>query len=627
MAIDAAMQLLHTGGMERTKDATAQFIIERYESWRQARYELETKWQGYYRTYRCYETAEDRTRDSERSQIKMPATREAINMFVDSFMGIVFGTDPWFDLQPRSASAAEKASLFRGYLDYLFAQEDLYAKIEQFATNLGLYGTSVFQIRPKVKVNKTFARTQTDKGISQTTITESKRIHPEVVPVPIEDFYTDPNASSVQDGEGCMTRNLVWPHVLRQMAANGEVDGAAVSRLLAPKSSTEDVLPSGDAELSDGQTQRLTQAGIQPQTATGKVELLDWWGWIPEYALPPGFARNYPDAVRDGGAEVHVIVGGAEEVLKAVPNPYPTEERPFLVDCFEHLPGEFYGLGIAEVAAGPQRALDATVRSRIDNKALSINQLFAINHRKLVAGQSLKLYPGKAFLFDGPPGENFLPISVPDVTQGSYMESQEFERQVQSATGISRIIGGMPTKSGNQTAHEVQTLLNQSSGRITRIVESFERRVLKPLMRWYYQILYLTFDREEAFRITNSQTGQTAIISIVPSDIVGDYDFIPQGSLAISKLNRVNKYMQLLAQTANPLDAQLINRPYVISQVVEGLGMRDREQVLNPPPQQLMAAQQMGTQGSQPSPQPGGAPPTMGPPTAPGSDVSGGSIS
>jgi hypothetical protein len=181
-------------------------------------------------------------------------------------------------------------------------------------------------------------------------------------------------------------------------------------------------------------------------------------------------------------------------------------------------------------------------------------------------------------------------------------------------------MGGMPTKQGSQTAHEIQTLLTQSNERVKRVVERTEKNVITPLLRWYYQILFMTFNAQEAFRITNNETGVTSVLEITPQDIVGDYDFIPQGTTAMAKAGRVNKYLQLLSITGNPLDAQTLNRQVIIKKVAEGIGLADVPELMAPPPQQLAAAQGMGPQGSQPSPGPGG-PPTLGPVVSPQTDT------
>ena len=85
----------------------------------------------------------------------------------------------------------------------------------------------------------------------------------------------------------------------------------------------------------------------------------------------------------------------------------------------------------------------------------------------------------------------------------------------------------------------------------------------------------------------------------------------------MSNQNNLGKIMQFLAQTANPIDGNQVNRPYLINKVYKAMGFRDAELALLPPPppmqQQLPQVGSMpGPGGGQATPQPG-AGPTQGP--------------
>ena len=75
------------------------FVVEhcdRWRDWRDTNYE--TKWDEYERIYYGVWAAEDRTRDSERSKIISPATRQAVDTRVAETMEGFAGTGKLFEI-------------------------------------------------------------------------------------------------------------------------------------------------------------------------------------------------------------------------------------------------------------------------------------------------------------------------------------------------------------------------------------------------------------------------------------------------------------------------------------------------------------------------------------------------
>lgn len=613
----------------RRIDRLAAHVSSRWSAWKADRESLEEKWKFWYRQWRCVEDPQDKTmvgnktRDMERSQIKMPATKEAVNIFLDAAMQIIFASEDFFDIFPRNnlPDTVARSLLLKKYMRYLFDHERFPEKIESFLTQMAVYGWCPLKVEPSIEIKQRTVKMEefddvgTPTGSRSIVVQETTIFRPSTRIPHVENFVVNPTATNIDDAEGCIERSVVFFSDLLDMERKGLVDSAAISSLRGKASSESD---SSGVTVDEDQRDRLSHSGIYPsETNNDQTELFDWWGYVTQDILDEA---GIGELGENGGAEMHILCCAGHTTLKASLNPYAMKKRPFMACSFEPIPGEFYGMGICEAAEGPQRALDATIRSRIDNKALAINQIFGINVNKMIPGQNLKLYPGKSFLFNGPPGEALYPMAIPDVTNGSYVEAQEFERYVQHATGISRIMGGMPSKAGEQTASEVQTLVQRSSGRIRRIVKRFENSIMEPLLRWYYQILFETMNVGEAFRVTNDQTGAQSIIQITPDDVEGDYDFIPQASISMANQAKLAKMMQFMAQAANPILGQFVNWPYMLKKVYDGMGFVDADQalLLQPPPMQMVPGglPNIGTQPSPmgPTPQPGGAVGTQGPP-------------
>lgn len=630
----------------RDLSVIAGHIQSRFQLWRAARTQLERKWLGYYRQWRCVSDTEDATRQTERSTIKIPATKEAVTNYVTAMLQILFATNPHFDLRPNHADNV-RPDRVKQFINWLMKMEGYRNKIKLQLTEQGIYGTSFKRIRAVVETKQRVRTVNTTEPFfnALTGELESKPIQNRVREetdftrarsdhVSIYNLYSNPTATNVQNAEGIIIRSMCNRADFELMHKEGIIE----------------VLPSQLKEHWSGPTiestdtlqRRLSSIGIQTSSETDQVEFFEAMIWIPPEVLKN--ANMEPDASQEavdvgaggigtkpyGGRELHVFMANGTILNpSSMEPPYGINERPIAQDWFEQVPGEFYGIGIAEIASGPQKALDATVRSRIDNKAIAINQVFAADRRKLTSGQDLGVYPGKVFLTEGPPGDIIQQFPIQDVTSGTFQDAQEYERYIQNAHGVRASVGGGSGKRGEQTATEISSMLGQAMGIIKEMASNFEDNVINFDLRWYARVIKEFPNPREEFIVVDPSTGAAELHQIESADVTGDYDFIPMGVITMNKADRVQKIMQFLAATSNPIDGPMIDRRFLLTEAWKGLnlGLDADKVVLQPqaaPMQAMMQALPGQVQGgpaagaaSQPQPkadQPG----TMIPMSAPG---------
>jgi hypothetical protein len=74
--------------------------MSRLEGWRTHReINYTTKWDEYYRLWRVFESAEDKTRQMERSRLIAPALQQAVESSVAELEEATFGRGKWFDIK------------------------------------------------------------------------------------------------------------------------------------------------------------------------------------------------------------------------------------------------------------------------------------------------------------------------------------------------------------------------------------------------------------------------------------------------------------------------------------------------------------------------------------------------
>lgn len=654
-------------------DVIASHVSKKFDAWRSARTQLEMKWLAYYRQWRCVQDAQDQTRSSERSKLKMPKTKEAVTNYVTAMLQIVFATDPYFDLVPTPGQQGNNRSQYlTQYIRWLHARENWRNKVKLHLVEQGIYGTGFMRQRAVVETKeKVVTRQQqttemqpqfdamtnqlamvpVQKSIEVQERLETDYTRPCSEPISIFNLYCNPTATNVQNAEGVIIRSMRSRSDLERMKEEGVIE-------ILPDQPRDNT--SGPTiESTDTLQRRLSSIGVQTSSEVDNIEILEAMMWIPPEVLKDAglqpdeddeeAAESVSDSVKSyGGKELHVIVANGKILNPSSIEPaYGYNERPILQDWFEQVPGEFYGLGIAEISSGPQSALDATIRSRLDNKAISINQIFAADRRKLTSGQDLSVYPGKIFLTEGPPNDIIQPMQVPDVTSGSYAEAQEYERYVDSAHGIRPAIGGS-AKKGEQTATEASQSLGQAMGVVREMAANFEQNVMVKSYCWYARIVSM-YPNPDELAVVIGPTGAPELLhlptgifssSLPPGSesLMGtdEPEFVPLGLVTMQKRDVAGKIMNFLAATANPIDGPMTNRQYLLREAWKAMGTGlDPDMVVPTPPQAMNQAGMQAIPGmvqgliggggpmpgvaSQPTPeQPSGQPGEMMPMSAPG---------
>ncbi len=543
--------------MTRTIDLVASAIQVKKDSWELARSEKCEDWKKFYRTWRSIETDEDKTRQTERSQIKIPATKQAINGATENLYNLLFGVDQFFHIEPRAyddiVRAQLQASLLEKYLTYRFQQEMFTFKFLDFIKEACIYGTALGQVSVE-ELDKEDGNTMTI---------------PAFHPISIFDFFINPSATSIQKAEGVIKRSYWKIQDLKRYQRLKLIDGVEWIE--------------GKSDI-DEETRYRFEPDVDARNDFNEIEVLEYWGWLDEETLQ---RAGYQYDTEDGGAEVFAIVAKGV-TLKLGPNPYATQKRPFVVGYYEKVPNQFYGIGITEMAQGPQRALDATVRARMDNRALSNNLVFGMNHRKLTPGQDLKLYPGKIFLVEGDVKEAIQQFKIQDITEHTHLDAAEYGRYIQEASGISKMVGGFAAKDARQSATESSLLMQQGNIGLKVCAEQMEGSAIIEICRWYYQITSQFTQQTDLFPIMG-ENNKEIMVSMNVTELIGDYLFRAMGTVTAGKRNSIGKLMEFLGQTANPYDMQLVNRGYLLKRIYELLGFDDGDMVFQQkPPEEVM---------------------------------------
>ena len=536
--------------------------VKEWRDYRDSNY-LES-WQEYERLWRGVWAAEDSTRASERSRITSPALQQAIENHSAEIEEAVFGQgEHLFDIEDDLADQDRKD------VDLIKAKIKENNRKQKARKNIGdaillgsIYGTGIAEvITKKVKVLAPATQQLPDIGMQAIGVEEKEEVAISYKAINPQNFVIDPNASSIDDAMGMAVEEFVSAHIIAQKIKSGAYNEAKISDETSPDKTIEKT--SVDQEYNDD-----------------KVHLIRYHGLVPRYLLEGEgegeveeiFSEDSSELMEEYGDMVEaIVVIGNDELLKAEPNPYMMQDRPFVAYQDDSVPNKFWGRGVAEKGYNMQKAIDAQLRSHLDSIALTSVPMMAMDATRLPRGSKFEVRPGKSILTNGNPAEILMPFKFGN-TDGSNIDiAGRFEGMLLQATGTIDTAGMQTQPAGSG---ELSIVLSSVIKKNKRTLVNFQEQFLIPLIqKTAYR--FMQFDPEN-----------------FP---VKDYNFVVTGSLGM--LAREVEQLQLinLLKTLGP-DSPIT--PILMQGIVENSSLPNRaalleqiQQAMQPDPQQQQVQQ------------------------------------
>ena len=548
------------------------WVIDKVDQWRDhysANYEQ--KFDEYYRLWRGIWSAEDKTRDSERSRLISPALQQAVESSVAEVEEATFGRGKWFDIRDdRNDQNKEDIAYLREQLSEDFQFTKTRKAVAECILNAAVYGTAVAElVLEEVKEMKPATQPIMDGAMQAIGVNIEDRVVVKLRPILPQNFLIDPVASSIEDALGVAIDEFVPKHQVEIGIQNG------IYRNVDLESADTDSDIEADKELTSFDED--------------KVRLTKYYGLIPRHLYNDAIMEDDEDDElskevkpeedseedEEGYVEVIVVIANGGQLLKIEENPYMMQDRPVVAFPWDVVPSRFWGRGICEKGYNSQKALDAELRARIDALALTVHPMMAMDASRMPRGAKLEIRPGKTILTNGNPSEILQPFKFGNLDQVTFAQAGELQKMVQMATGAIDAAGIPGTINGDAAAGAVSMSMGAIIKRHKRTLINFQESFLIPMIEktaWRY----MQFDPEH-----------------YP---VSDYKFVPSSSLGvIAREYEVTQLVQLL-QTLGQ-DSPMY--PMLVTAVIDNMGLSNREEIIaqmaevsKPDPQQQQMQQQ-----------------------------------
>ena len=526
------------------------WVMEKCDAWRDHfENNYEVKFDEYNRLWRGHYSAEDKTRDSERSQIISPALQQAVESAVAEIEEATFGRGRFFDIKDDMRDGEPQDVVYlREQLHKDFSLTKARKGVAECLINAAVYGTGIAEIIiEEGKEVKPAKQPIMDGQMMAVGVNVADRTICRLKPIQPRNFLIDPVATTIEEAIGVAVDEYVPYHQVELLQESGVYRD--VDLTFAPENSDLDA----DPELTD-----------QPDD---KIRLTKYYGLVPKYILEQeeGF-----EAEEDDGHYIEsiVVVANGGILLKAERNDYMMGDRPIISFPWDIVPGRFWGRGICEKGYNSQKALDAELRARIDALALTVHPMMAMDATRLPRGSRPEVRPGKVLLTNGDPREVLQPFNFGQVSQITFAQADALQKMVQTATGAIDSAGIPGSINGEATAAGISMSLGAIIKRHKRTLINFQESFLIPFVTKVAH-RYMQFEPD-----------------VYP---VNDYKFDVVSSLGIiAREYEVTQLVQLLQTmgTDSPL------YPVLIQSIIDNMNISNREQLI-----------QVIQQASQPNPQ------------------------
>ena len=551
-----------------TEQYLEDWVIDKCDDWRdhfEANYSQ--KFDEYYRLWRGQWSAQDRTRDTERSKIISPALQQAVESSVAELEEATFGRGKWFDIEDDVYDQDNRdIALLRNALEQDFKKNKVRKGVAECLINAAVFGTGIAEIvLEEEKEMKPATQPVMGGELTAVGVNIEDRTCVKLRPVMPQNFLIDPVATDIDSALGCAVDEFVSAHSVEQLQESGVYRDVDI-QLASPDFNIE---PDQDLTRFD----------------EDKVRLTKYYGLVPRHLLDKAMEEKdaeleeevvtFEDEDESYYVEAVVVIANGGVLLKASKNPYMMEDRPVVAFPWDVVPSRFWGRGVCEKGYNSQKALDAELRARIDALALTIHPMMAMDASRMPRGAKPSIQPGKTILTNGNPAEVLQPFNFGNVSQITFAQAQSLQTMVQTATGAIDSAGIAGSINGESTAAGVSMSLGAIIKRHKRTLINFQEAFLIPFVQktaWRY----MQFEPE-----------------LYP---VADYKFHTSSSLGIiAREYEVTQLVQLL-QTMSP-DTPMY--PKLVMSIIDNMNLSNREELIatleqanQPNPQAQEAAQQ-----------------------------------
>ena len=441
-----------------------------------------------------------------------------------------------------------------------------------------IFGTGAMKAGT-LRVEKDHKWVKTEEGFA---LVYEESPMPEMEAVSIFDLYPDPFATSMDDMRDIFRRHIISRQEFVDLKDFPGFNKDMIEECL-------DHYPEGNHDEEQHEKDRRDIANVNDRsTETNKFEIAEFWGSLNGHDLEEVGIEFEGDADLSQEYSANIwTVGG--KVIKAQLNPLPGGVIPYFIFPYEKNPHAFWGTGVPRMMRDSQTTMNAATRIYLDNVALSSGPMVEVNTDIMASGEDpTDLYPWRVFLREGGDGNQpMVRFYQPQSNSPALVSVIElFRRFADETTALPSYTHGQTQSSLNRTATGISILMSNANIVLKSVIKNIDDYLTKPMIRSLYDWNMTWNDNE-----------------LVKSDM----RVVAKGSTAlIQKEVQSQRLLQFLSLINNPMDANMIKRDKLLTDIAKSLDIDPEEVIKNEKElmdeqalQQAILASQQGGQANQ----------------------------
>ena len=441
-----------------------------------------------------------------------------------------------------------------------------------------LYGTGIL----KGVLAKNKSRTYW-KNIDGEWIQEVREvIQPYIEFAPIWSTYLDSSVTEPEDMRYVFQRHVYNKQKMYELSKRSDFNSEAINAFMW-------LYQNGNADWLryELDLRNLTDLSGETDSSTreGMYEVVEYTSFERASTL-----RNHdidvPEAFEDND-----FVGINMWILAGVPirtSIYPIDPEnplPYFIYYYDKTDDSIYGEGVASIMRDTQSLFNSSIRAMIDNAAISAGPIIEANVDILAQDEDPEdIYPFRVFQRGGTGIEaqyQALRITNMQPYTSQYLQLADFFHSMSDeVTNIPRYLHGDTSdlSGAGRTAQGLSMMLGSAHVGLKDQVKTFDLNITRKFISALYYWLMENSDKNQ---------------------IKGDYEVVAMGTTAlIAKEIKLNSLTTLLASTANPDDAVLVNRDAIWREIFKLMGL-DSQGLIKSPEEVALIRQQQAQQQQQ----------------------------
>lgn len=422
--------------------------------------------------------------------------------------------------------------------------------------SIGVVGTAIGKVDYKKEVANVMVKTRGKVGLAERAMAMLRGM-----PAPVaQDTYTE-QEMVVKDWATCEYRDLykIYPEPYTTDISKDHwiiEEGRITNRELVElaniqdeyqrlKNVTYDMLNSSPSNRvnEDPETQIRRQALEQRSTAMKYFDpdiphvLDEYWGPVPVWMVDPSAMNDESRKYEMVNAWIWVVDGS--HCVRSVVSPYRDAEPPYVKFQYIRVPGDWYGIGPAELILGLQIEKNEVVNTGSDQTNLSLNKIVAVIKDKVSKDdwQRIKSTPGGLWLFENIQrvGDAFQVIEFPDIGRDWYMKIELIDRAIQEVSAANKStvgVGGADSDAGGGTFRGQLLNKQASSERFMMNARVIEACGVADTYRKYYQRIYQFKTYESVAKVLGEARSQKFEF-IPPEELELVSNLVPTGVMTM----------------------------------------------------------------------------------------------